>query len=345
MSTSTFLLILCIVGGLFIILWLRRKFKVLNLPCVFFVSGAVKSGKTLLSVHLALKEFKAAKRRWYLRKYLTMVFLPKRYVESFAKVDKYLKGQHDILDLGLKDYLPPMLYSNIALAGVKYNPLTIDIVERKVRIPNKSVILIDEVSLFADSQLFKDKDTNAVLMSFYKLYGHYSHGGKLIVDSQSISDNHYSMKRCMSTYLYIYERVKYPFFTIMKVRELIYSDDGSIQNNFNEDIELSMRKVFIWNKSYDKYDCYCYSVFTDYLPLKVMYDVESKSTKDDLKVYNIVSLNDFINDLNKGLVGKYKVNPYRCFTEEDVDNVPVYSWYEYEGVIEYKEKELNDEKN
>ena len=51
---------------------------------------------------------------------------------------------------------------------------------------------------------------------------------------------------------------------------------------------------------------------------------------------------DWLNCLDNILIAK-KIQGN--ITEEDVDNVPVYSWYEYQGVIEYKEKELNDEKN
>ena len=236
------LLILCLV--LFVLWWIRRKFKTLTLPCVFFVSGAIKSGKTLLSVHLAIKEYKKAVRHWKIRQFLLLFF-------RFKKTDD--------------DNYAPMLYSNIPLADVKYNPLTMDIILRQVRIPNKSVVLIDEVSLFADSMLFKDKELNNKLMAFYKLYGHYSHGGKMIIDSQSIADNHFSFKRCMGSYIYIYERRKYPFFSVLKVRELMYSEDNSIQNNFIEDAELSFRKILITNRTYNKYDCYCYSCFTDKL--------------------------------------------------------------------------------
>lgn len=270
------LLILCLV--LFVLWWIRRKFKTLTLPCVFFVSGAIKSGKTLLSVHLAIKEYKKAVRHWKIRQFLLLFF-------RFKKTDD--------------DNYAPMLYSNIPLADVKYNPLTMDIILRQVRIPNKSVVLIDEVSLFADSMLFKDKELNNKLMAFYKLYGHYSHGGKMIIDSQSIADNHFSFKRCMGSYIYIYERRKYPFFSVLKVRELMYSEDNSIQNNFIEDAELSFRKILITNRTYNKYDCYCYSCFTDKLVYKVDYNAQKKSIKDNLKCYSILSLNDFVIEMNK----------------------------------------------
>ena len=294
-------LLLILVGAIFLLVFIRKKFKLLNLPCVFFVSGAVKSGKTLLSVHLAIKEYKKALRQWHIKRWLVKIFLPFKYHAMYDVYDDWKFGGYLV---PLRDYdfdkceFPPMLYSNIPLAMVKYNPLTIDIIENSVRIPNRSVVLIDEISLFADSQLFKDKDLNNILMRFFKLYGHYSHGGKLIIDSQSIADNHFSLRRCMSSYLYIQERKKLPLVSILYVREMIYSEDKSAINVVEEDIELSLRKVIIFNSTYNKYDCYCYSVFTDYLPYKVVYDVELKTKKDNLKCDSIVSLNDFVHKMN-----------------------------------------------
>lgn len=288
MNGRIIILILLLVVVVIVISWLRSKFKSLNLPCVFFVSGGIKTGKTLLSVHLAIKEYRKAVFRWYFFRFLCKIF------KKFDTEDSRYK---------------PMLYSNLPLANVRYNPLTIDIINRKVRIPNKSIVLIDEVSLFADSQLFKDKNINNSLMLFYKLFGHYSHGGKLIIDSQSIADNHYSFKRCMSSYLYIYSRVKYPFISVLRVRELMYSEDGSIQNNFNEDVELSLRNVIIFNRTYDKYDCYALSVFTDNLAYQVDYNREIKSVKDDLKCYQVVSLNEYVKTLNNSIRGVCKNVP------------------------------------
>ena len=219
---------------------------------------------------------------------------------------------------------PPMLYSNIPLAYVKYNKITIDIIENKVRIPNKSVCLIDEVSLFADSQLFKDKELNNTLMRFYKLYGHYTHGGKLVVDSQSIADNHFSFKRCMSNYLYINDKKKLPFITILYVREMIYSEDGSALNVVDKDLELDLRKVLIWNTTYRKYDCYCYSIFTDYLPYQVRYDVEMKDKHDSLKCDYIITLNEFVKKMNN----QYAEHKKQLVVAKKVDE---------EGVVHHEE--------
>lgn len=264
---------------LLIIHLIKKKIKLLTIPNVYLISGAVKTGKTLLSVHLAKKEYRRNVRSWYIKWF-------------FAK----LLGKKDE-DLPLK----PMFYSNIPVARIKFNLVTMNILLQKVRIPDKSVVLLDEASLIADSTLYKDKTINNKLMRFVKLFAHYTHGGKLIIDTQSISDLHFSFKRCMNNYLYIYKRVKYPFITIMTVREMLYSDDGSMINNANEDIELSMRKIIILNRTYKDYDCYCYSSFTDYLPYEVRYNVEKLTKHDDMKCYSIVTFQEFGKEINKDM--------------------------------------------
>ena len=278
---SSSLIIIAILIGVVLILWFVRKhFKKLNMPNVFLISGAVKSGKSLLAVHLAKKEYKRAVRKWYIQRFI---------LGLFARSHKLPKK--------------PMLYSNIPLAKIPYNRLTLKILLRQVRIPDNSVVLMDEASLIADSMLFKDKKINNDLMLFVKLFAHYTHGGKLIIDTQSISDLHFAFKRCMNSYLYIYSRTKFPFFTLMKVREMLYSEDGSMVNNSSEDIELSMRNIFLWNTTYKSYDKYCYSIFTDDLDYQVNYDVKTLAYKDNLKAKYIVSFQDFAKEINKKFEG------------------------------------------
>lgn len=322
MTGKLLLITLVLIGVLFLVFVIRRKFKSLSLPCVFFVSGAVKSGKTLLSVHLAIKEYKSALRWWNIKRWLVKIFLPFKYSSLYGvwedwKASDYQSPISDnALDCGL---FPPMLYSNIPLAYVRYNKLTIDIILANKRIPNKSVVLIDEISLFADSTLFKDRETNNKLLRWFKLYGHMSHGGKMIIDSQAIADNHFSLRRCMSNYLYIQERKKLPFISILYVREMIYSEDKSAINVVEEDLELSLRKVIIFNNTYNKYDCYCYSVFTDYLPFEVRYDTEIKTKHDSLKCANIVTLNDFVKEINESYY--YHLHPEEMPKDEELEEV------------------------
>ena len=52
------LIIIIVVLGLLLLVYLKRHFKKIIIPNVFLVTGAVKSGKTLLSVHYAIKIYK-----------------------------------------------------------------------------------------------------------------------------------------------------------------------------------------------------------------------------------------------------------------------------------------------
>lgn len=282
-NRATGLIIIIAILVIVLLVYFRRKFKRIILPNVFLVTGPVKSGKTFLSLHLAIKQYKKNVRAYHI-------------VHFFKK----------IVGLADDDDLPPMLYSNIPLAKVKYNPLTLDIIYRRVRIPNKSVVLIDESSLMADSMLYNDEDINNALTIFYKLFAHYSHGGYCILDTQSLKDNHFSAKRCLGSYLYIFSRIKLPFISILKVREFVsMGGDESVINNVDADVELTTRNVIIFNNTYKKYDCYAYSSFTDYLPYQCDCDVLPLRYDDDLKIYRIVTLQSFgakMNaDMNKHL--------------------------------------------
>ena len=270
-SNSGIFFLLLIVVAIIVIIFIRRKIKILKIPSVYLITGAVKTGKTLLSVHLAIKQYRRNVRKWWFKCLLCTILHRERP-------------------------LKPMLYSNIKLRWQRHNPFTIKILKREVRIPEMSVVLLDEASLIADSMLFKDQEINNRLMLFVKLFGHYSHGGNLFINTQSLSDLHFSFKRCINSYCFIYSNVKYPFITLMKVREMMYSDEkNNIQNIYNDDLELSMRTLLIFNKSYKKYDRYCYSIFTDDLPFEVDYDYKILTRFDSLKADNLVTLQDFAN--------------------------------------------------
>lgn len=294
MNGSLIKIILLIVVVLVALVLIRKHFKRLVLPNVFLITGAVKSGKTLLSVHLAIKQYKKELRRYYFRRFF------------FAMFGKTVPNEEK-----------PMLYSNIPLAKTMYNPLTSDIVLRKVRIPNKSVVLIDEASLLADSMLFNNKDINNSLMAFVKLFAHYSHNGMLIIDTQAVSDLHFAFKRCMSSYLYIYERVKFPFITVMRVREMLYSEDNSLVSTSTEDFALTLRNIFIFNSSYRKYDSCCYSIFTDHLQYQVDYDHRVRIYNEDLKCYCLVSFQDFSKKINAEMNNLYQLDKVGELIYED----------------------------
>ena len=148
-----------VVIGIIVLFVIRKKLKVLKIPCVFFIDGAPKTGKSALSLSLAHKRYLGNVVKWHLGK--PFYFLRYRT---------------------LKDYpLKPMFYSNIPL-GFKHNRITKDMLMLKVKVPKKSVFFIDEASLVADSMMFKDEDMNLRLLMFFKLIGHTTYGGSVYMN-------------------------------------------------------------------------------------------------------------------------------------------------------------------
>ena len=271
-NTNIWTILIFVVIGIIVLFVIRKKLKILKIPCVFFIDGAPKTGKSALSVHLARKTYLKNVFAWHI-----------------GKCFYWLKN-HNLLGYPLK----PMLYCNIPLA-CHHNKLTKEIILRQVRIPNKSVVLIDEASLVADSMLFKDKITNYQILMFAKLFGHYSHGGTLILNSHTITDLHYAFKRSLGTYLYIYQSNKLPLITLCKCREMVYCDNANMVNDISADAELSMRTLLYFNWVYKLYDCFCYSCFTDDLQYQV--DYHYAYDKKDLKCRRIVSFNQDISKM------------------------------------------------
>lgn len=233
--------------------WLYfRFFKIPKIKNIVFIDGSLGTGKSFYSVSLAIRLYKKQYRIWKLK----CLFKP------IALLICKIKGK----TLNLEE---PMLYSNIPLRRVKHCPLTLDILLRKKRVNFKSVILIDEISMVADQFDYKDRFVSDSLRDFFKLYRHESHGGYIIINSQSTSDLHYSIKSVLSDYFYIHHKTKAPFFSILKVQEMAYSadkDGGQVVNAHTSDVEDTLKMVFVWNRYYKSYDTYCYSILTDSLP-------------------------------------------------------------------------------
>lgn len=254
-------IILCILLVL-LIGWILSKFKIPKYGCMCLVSGGVKTGKSTLSVYMAIKAYKRNYRLIRVKNFFRKIF------------------RKPLFEL-------PLLYSNIPL-NVPYVPLTQDLILRKKRFRYGSVVYVNEASLFADSQLVKDMDTNNALLMFNKLIGHELLGGHIFYDTQSITDLHYSVKRCLSNYIYIHHLQKWiPFFIVAYVRECVYSEDGSISNVFDKDVEDSLVRVIIPKSVWKKFDAYCYSYATDDLPV-----ADKVKTAKSLKVKKLTTFNE-----------------------------------------------------
>lgn len=270
MDRSIVFVIGALIVAIIIIVLIKKHFKSLKIPCVYLITGSPKTGKSAVSVFIIITRWLKNVVRWCFRWPFLKIFRRK---------------------------IPPMplIYTNIPLV-IRHQPLTLDIVKMEVRIPEKSVVLIDEASLFADSLLYKDDEINKALVKFNKLFGHFSHGGTLVYNSQNITDLHFSIKRSAGRYLYIYDTQKYPFISVSTCREMVYSEDNGAVNNMGQDIELSMRKIFFSNFIYKFYDCFCYSCFTDGLAYKND-NIQKFNRKRDLKAHTIISFNEYFSNL------------------------------------------------
>lgn len=237
-------IIFILVLGIAIFL-LIRNIKILKFSSVNLFTGELGTGKSALSLNRAILQYKIN-----LCKFKLIYFIDKcSYI--FTK-NEFIKWEEQ-----------PLLYSNIPLKDINFIPLTNDVLLRKVRINNKSVVFIDEISLVVDNMDYKDVDINENLKLFIKLFRHYTHGGMLFINTQNIQDNHYIIKRVLNKYFYIHSKLRLPFISILKVREFLYSEDNSIQNNVNDDLEKDLKVVIIFNSIFKKYDSICYSILTD----------------------------------------------------------------------------------
>lgn len=256
-------ILVCLVIFLF---WFAKHRKKICVSQINLITGAPKTGKTLCALYLAHKDYKKRLFRWKIKSFFQK-FFKKQISEK------------------------PLFYSNIPVK-FPYVELTPDLLLRKKRFSFDSVIFIDEAYLVADSMSFGVEAIDDALSYFYKLIGHELHGGSLFVDTQSVKDCHYSIKRCATTYLFIESKQNYPFFLRLNCREIINSDEVSIYNTSNCDVkdDPSFHILLIPKKYYKYYDCYALSKLTDNL------EVEDNviDTCDGLKTDVILSIKQIV---------------------------------------------------
>lgn len=253
-------ILICV--ALFFVGRFLNKFKLPKTGSLVMVTGGVKAGKSTLSVHLAIKEYKRNLRAWRISKFFCRLF------------NKPIEEK-------------PLLYSNVPL-NCEYVPLTQDLILRKKRFRYRSVVYVQEGSLLADCMLVKNEELNNNTLLLFKLCAHETKGGKFIIDTQQIMDVHYNLKRSISEYFYVHHTIKWiPFFLVAYVRECRWSEDGTSTNVFESDIEDSLKRVIIPKSVWRKFDCYCYSVLTD--DLKVEESIVDGTELETLKAEEIIT--------------------------------------------------------
>lgn len=261
-------ILLIILFIIFLVVYLRVR-KVPKCGSLVLINGGVKTGKSSFCLYLAYRKYRKNLFVWRIK----LVFI---HLLKFLRIKKYR-------EMPLPER--PLFYSNIPLK-FPYVPLTNDMLTRKVRFAYKSVIFCDEASLIADSMSFGNPLTDEQLLLFVKLIGHETHGGSLFINTQSIADLHHAFKKCVDTYYYIHHINKFvPFFVLLWVREAKFSYDGSSINTYNEDVEESLKLVFMPKKIWKKFSQYAFSTFTDDLPYESKERIAVTLTVDELVTF------------------------------------------------------------
>lgn len=153
----------------------RLKNKIETITCY---TGGLGSGKTLMSVQLALKLYRRNTFRHYTLKKLVCKIKalatfqnPKQLKMSLEKIERE----------------KPLLFSNIPILISKGNyskKLTKEHLLLQERLPLHSVVLLDEIGSFASQFMFKDENVIKVCDEFIRFYRHYTQGGYLVVNDQ-----------------------------------------------------------------------------------------------------------------------------------------------------------------
>lgn len=284
------MLIIILIIAAFLIYFTFRILKIPKFGNMTLITGGVKTGKSTMSVWLSVRQYWRQLRKWYIYNHIlypALHWLPFKICKQMKKKEK------------------PLFYSNIPIAVKNYVPLTTELIERRKRFRYGSVIYVCESSLVADSQTIKDGIINEEMLLLNKLIAHETKGGYIFYDTQSISDNHYAVKRCLSSYFYIHHMRKIPFFCVAWVRELKFSEDSSEVNTFDTDVEDTLQMVIIPKKVWKLFDCYCYSALTDNLPVvDTTVPVEKNGNKKARKIITFRNYKtipkEFIEDENKG---------------------------------------------
>lgn len=256
----------------FVYRFISKRFKLPHLNAVNVVVGEVKSGKTITSLALCIKEYKRRLRIVTIRNYIAKLF-----------------------DRELEEI--PLFYSNIPVK-FPYVPITKDLLNRKTRFAYGSVVFLDEISFVADKMLYKSKDEDVQVncKKFFKLFGHETGGygslghGVLVANTQSISDCSKEVRACIGSTYFVDAVNSYffiPVFAICQCRQERYSEDSMITNTYNEDLQKSMCKFLFRKKYFKMYDKACYSADTDDLPVET--NVVNGAVLPNLKTNTIVS--------------------------------------------------------
>lgn len=209
--------------------------------CVTLYTGGNGSGKSFFAVRDAIVD---------LRKNRLKVFF-----KNINPVRRIIKRQPKIPK--------PLLISNIPIR-VGFREMSVkldtDLLLLKKRVPQLSIVFIDEVNLFLSQMDYKIK-SEKVLNEFCTLYRHQSLGGSLYLTTQSVNKIHwifrYTANRSYNLCEFRKPILGLPILAWVKCRNVSIGDDIKMVEDDN--LEDGYRNLFALFPLRRKYDTYVYS--------------------------------------------------------------------------------------
>ncbi len=231
--------ILLIVVGIIVLWKLITSYHMNTFDTVLAFTGGLGSGKSLMSVKIAIKLLNKKRREV-------------RWKNRFRK-----KGSK----------LPtPLLYSSIPVK-ISRKENAVILTEKHLLLQEKlvqgSVCFIDEIGSFCSQFDFKAKNAD-IFDEFVRFYRHYTKNGFLVCNDQCSENIVLQVRRRINTVYNLMGFRKFLCFYWVKVRNISVSEE--IKTIEEQDTEDNMTALFGILPFYRRYDTHCYSPRYDYVP-------------------------------------------------------------------------------
>lgn len=282
-------LIIIIVIIALVILYAILKPYIVKYDTTLAFTGGLGAGKTLNAVKTAKKlytkvVFNTKMHNWFIRQKNKIINLLNKSAIKYNNKHKYDKKpkMHRVRELE-KEQEMPRFFSNIPVLvkkrkGVETysNIITKDMLLLKERIPEYSIVLIDELPQMVNQFNWNETEVQNNLNEFITFFRHYI-GGYFIVTAQSIDDVVAQIRRKLNTYYWLFDFHKFlHFFYKVRICQFQSSDivsnvnQGFIEDNAKWKYGCLFRKI---------YDSRCYSERYEILQDSTYHRYARKKTK------------------------------------------------------------------
>ena len=251
---------------LLIILWKCYKIKY---DTVIAFTGGLGSGKSFLSVSMAVKLLRKNRRKvkWHNRKEKIKHFFKKSY-EPKLKEKPLLYSSIPVRVSG-KEWAQELKESHLLLTS---------------HIVEKSVVFIDEVGSFASQFEYNNPNIKDNFDEFVRLFRHYTKGGYLVVNDQCSENIVLQIRRRINTVFNLMHFKKwFGIVYTVKVRNISISEEiktvEELDTEDNMTTKIGFMPLFL-----KRYDTYCYSERYITVPHRKLL------TYNELKKYNLLTV-------------------------------------------------------